>query len=68
LQIDIKEEIFFLFKDINEYQFDQYECRGENILGEKSEYIQIEQSNNKVLFLIEILNLHLFSSFKNSEN
>ncbi|CAF1293113.1 unnamed protein product [Rotaria sordida] len=29
--------------DINEYQFDQYECRGENILGHKSDYIYIQQ-------------------------
>ncbi|CAF2629613.1 unnamed protein product [Rotaria sp. Silwood2] len=29
--------------DINEYQFDQYECRGENILGYKSDYIYIQR-------------------------
>jgi len=29
--------------NINEYQFGQYECRGENIFGQKSDYIYIEQ-------------------------
>ncbi|CAF4261888.1 unnamed protein product [Rotaria socialis] len=28
---------------INEYQFNQYECKGENILGYKSDYINLQQ-------------------------
>jgi len=36
---------FVVVKDINEYQFGQYECRGTNNLGEKSDYVYIQQSN-----------------------
>lgn len=40
----VKTERFSFIKNINEYQFHQYECRAENILGSKSDYIYIEQS------------------------
>lgn len=43
--LQIKNFFFVFVKDINEYQFGQYECRGTNSLGEKSDYVYIEQSN-----------------------
>jgi hypothetical protein len=50
---------FFCIKDINEYQFGQYECRGENNFGQRSDYIHIQQSK-KLRFSLGFLLLIYF--------
>ncbi len=44
--------IFLFVQDISEYQFGEYECRGENNLGQNSAFINIEE-NFKILKIKE---------------
>ena len=45
--------ILDLIQDIDQYQFGRYECRGENILGHKSDFIYIEQSEERRIFFVK---------------
>lgn len=48
--LDNKNRKYFFssIKSIHEYQFDQYECRGENLLGQRSYFMDLHQSKKKI--------------------
>lgn len=49
------DRIVDFLQDIDQYQFGRYECRGENILGQKSDFIYIEQSEETTIFFFKHL-------------